>query len=72
MHRASGGKRPEGVPSGWELPASSEQQEIILQAIRWYGRRKLRKEIDAVHRRLVIERPAGRLVRQIRRIFPEA
>lgn len=52
------------------IHASPEQQEAIHQAIRWYGRRKLHREIDAVHRRLIVEQPEGTLARQLRRIFP--
>lgn len=73
--RAESGNRAlfpnQAATSGeWEIHASPEQQEAIHQAIRWYGRRKLRREIDAVHRRLIVEQPEGALARQLRQIFP--
>lgn len=51
------------------LQEQTEQQEITYEAIRWYGRRKVRREIKAAHRRMITERPNGRLAKKIRRIF---
>ncbi|MCB0568900.1 MAG: hypothetical protein KDC66_04015 [Phaeodactylibacter sp.] len=49
--------------------ASSPEEEAAYQAIHWYGRRKLRREIAAVHRRLITDQPEGSLARQLRRVF---
>ncbi|MCB0564978.1 MAG: hypothetical protein KDD01_11430 [Phaeodactylibacter sp.] len=52
------------------LRARVEQQSLAYDAIRWYGRRKIRMEIKKVHRRIITDRPDGLLSRQIRQIFP--
>ncbi|MCB9293112.1 MAG: hypothetical protein H6559_08255 [Lewinellaceae bacterium] len=49
-----------------------EDERAAYEAIRWYGRRKARREIRKIHRRLITDRPDGNLARQIRRIFPGA
>ena len=46
-------------------------QRITFEAIRWYGRRKVRRAIKKVHRRLVTEQPNSALSRSLRRIFME-
>ncbi|MCB0587062.1 MAG: hypothetical protein KDD06_17300 [Phaeodactylibacter sp.] len=49
---------------------NAEHQSITFEAIRWYGRRKARRDARAVHRRLITEKPEGALARQLRRLFP--
>lgn len=46
------------------------ESRTLHDAIRWYGRRKVREEIRNVHRRLITEKPEGDLSRQLRRLFP--
>jgi anti-sigma factor RsiW len=52
-----------------ELKEQVEHQQTTYEAIRWYGRRKVRREIKNVHRRLITERPDSPLARHIRRLF---
>ena len=61
---ASGAPLPPGPSPKKELP---EYEPAVYQAIRWYGRRKLRREIKAVHRRVAANEPLGQ---QLRRLFP--
>ena len=51
-------------------PADARAAECAYEAIRWYGRRKVRREIKNVHRRLIAERPDDSLARRIRELFP--
>ncbi|MCB0593750.1 MAG: hypothetical protein H6557_18315 [Lewinellaceae bacterium] len=53
-----------------ELRERVEHQQTAYEAIRWYGRRKVRREIKNVHRRLIAERPDDSLARRIRELFP--
>jgi hypothetical protein len=46
------------------------QQQLAYQAIRWHGRRKLRREIQALHHRLLAEQPDSQLARKIQELFP--
>ncbi len=55
--------------------ASSEEQaeyeQTTQEAIRWYGRRKVRREIKNVHRRLITDKPDSPLGQRIRKLFPK-
>lgn len=59
-------RKPAPIPRG----ALPEFEHTVHQAIRWYGRRKVRQEIKMIHRRLISDQPDSLLARQLRRIFP--
>jgi hypothetical protein len=51
--------------------AAVEQQQVAYDAIRWYGRRKLRRSLRKINHRLLHDDGNSKLAKEVKRIFEE-
>ena len=65
LHRAFRQK----LSSEPHLKTDLQSQQIVYEAARWYGRKKLRKSLQKVNHRLLHEETDSALVKEVDRIF---
>lgn len=51
------------------LNANLKSQQIVYEAARWYGRKKLRKSLQEINHRLLHEEADSKLVKEVNRVF---